>query len=119
MLKAFDGGEIKHNVPKENPVGELYACQQFVDDAHGTQMGKKEAIKAMEYLWKKCIYTMVKKEHWMNIISTKCVDTNEEICAYCEATASRPIFVAIPAEDWEHGDQDNAAWLDLSLVRHS
>ena len=35
--------------------------------------------------------------------------------AYFYAPATRPLFVKIPKEDWEEGDEDKVAWLQLSL----
>ena len=35
--------------------------------------------------------------------------------AYFYAPATRPIFIAIPKEDWEDGDEENVAQLNLSL----
>ena len=35
--------------------------------------------------------------------------------AYFYAKASRPIFIEIPEEDWEYGDEANIGQLEMSL----
>ena len=41
--------------------------------------------------------------------------TNDVKRAYFEAPASRPIYIRIPDEDWEEGDEGRVAKLNLSL----
>ena len=41
--------------------------------------------------------------------------TNDVSRAYFYAPATRPIYIKIPDEDWEPGDEENVARLNLSL----
>ena len=43
------------------------------------------------------------------------VMSNDVSRAYFYAPATRPIYIKIPAEDWEPGDEENVARLNLSL----
>ena len=130
----------------------------------------------MEFFKKMKVYTKVKREAWMSIISTKWIDTNKgdekapnlrarlvgceykkdkrddlfsatppleslrmilSICAsnqYCQdprerfivmsndvrrayfyAPSTRAIYIRIPKEDWEDGDEERVRMLNLSL----
>ena len=59
----------------------MYAEKHFVDDVHGGLMDKKLATAArrleIEFFRKMGVYTKVKREPWMKIISTKWIDTNK------------------------------------------
>ena len=168
-------------VPEEEDMfRELYRNQDFIDDVHGTPLDKEMAIKArqveIQYFKVMQVYTKVTREAWMNVISTKWIDTNKgdidnpnyrarlvgrEIArekrddlfaatppleslrfivskcssnqyhansedrhiimsndikrAYFYAPSTRPVYIAIPREDQEPGDEDKVGVLNLSL----
>ena len=60
---------------------ELYEGKEFIDDISGMPLNKQMAIQArkveMEFFKKMKVYTKVKREAWMSIISTKWIDTNK------------------------------------------
>ena len=69
-------------VPEEVPdLSHLYDGQEFVDDISGMPLDKKQAIKArileMEFFRKKGVYSKVKRQPWMNVITTKWIDQNK------------------------------------------
>ena len=55
--------------------------KHFVDDIHGVPLDKTLAIAArkteIEYFKKMSVYSKVKWEHWMHVITTKWIDTNK------------------------------------------
>ena len=67
--------------PDEDPMAELYEGKEFVDDTSGTPLDKTLAIKArrleIEYFQKMGVYTKVRRERWMKVISTRWLDTNK------------------------------------------
>ena len=166
--------------PEEDPFKDLYEGCEFMDDIHGVPLDREEAIKArrveMDYFRDMGVYTKVKREKWMRVISTKWLDTNKgdedhpnyrarlvgreikvnkrddlfaatppleslrmiiSICAsnqrqrdhrdnyiimsndikraYFYAPATRPVYIAIPKEDFNEGDDDMVGELNLSL----
>ena len=158
----------------------IYEGYSFVDDVTGNPLQRSLAINArrveMDYFRQMGVYTKVRKESWMKVISTKWLDINKgdevlpnyrsrlvgcefkrdkrddlfaatppleslrviiSICAnnqyhaqrdnrfiimstdvkraYFYAPATRPVFIKIPAEDREPGDEDMVGRLNLSL----
>ena len=91
MAKTYDVtgqfGELMRleelqTVPEEVPdLSHLYDGQEFVDDISGMPLDKKQAIKArileMEFFRKKGVYSKVKRQPWMNVITTKWIDQNK------------------------------------------
>ena len=91
MAKTYDVtgqfGELMRveelrTVQEETPdLAHLYDGQGFVDDVSGMPLDKKQAIKArvleMEFFRKKGVYTKVKREPWMTVITTKWIDQNK------------------------------------------
>ena len=181
-LRSFaEGREIA--VPPHEEDGEaemyenLYHGKEFCDDISGAPLDKALAILArrteIEFFKKRGVYTKVRREKGMQVISTKWIDQNKgdaaspnyrarlvgreiareksldlfaatppleslraiiSLCssrqrrrqphrimsidvkrAYFYAEATRPIYIAIPDEDKEEGDQDRVAKLNLSL----
>ena len=173
--------EELQTVPEEVPdLTHLYDGQDFVDDVSGMPLDKKQAIKArileMEFFRKKGVYTKVRREPWMTVITTKWIDQNKgdssnpnyrarlvgrEIAydkredlfaatppleslriiisrcasnqgarkpedrfiimsndvkrAYFEAPTNREIYIHIPREDKQEGDEGMVGKLNLSL----
>ena len=67
--------------PEEAPSFEdLYGEKDFVDDVSGAPLDKKMAIAArrleMEFFRRKGVYTKVRAEPWMIVITTKWIDQN-------------------------------------------
>ena len=150
----------------------LYGDCDFVDDVSGSPLERESVLKArlleMEFFRKLKVYTKVKRQSWMRVISTKWIDVNKgdaaapdmrsrlvgrelnlskrddlfagtppleslrfilSMCAsrpdhrvmaidvkraYFYAPTTRPIYVEIPAEDREEGDEDKVAILSIS-----
>ncbi len=180
LLEMHDKVETATVPPEEDHFTSLYDDVDFVDDITGAPLRKNLAIEArkkeIEYFRRLGVYTKVKKEKWMKIISTKWIDQNKgdemdpnyrarlvarEInrcvrndlfaatppleslrlilsrCAahqyadrgednfvimyndvkraYFHAPAQRPIYVKIPMEDFEPGDEDMVGMLNLFL----
>ena len=172
--------EPEEEVDELQKYRDMYEWDEFVDDISGAALDKELATKArkleMDFFHKLGVYTKVKKEPWMKVITTKWLDTNKgdvaspeyrarlvareikkdkrddlfaatppleslrfilSACAshqsspdiqkrhiimvndvkraYFYAKAQRPIYVAIPAEDLEEGDEGYVAKLNLSL----
>ena len=67
--------------PEEDHLNELYRDAIFVDDMSGTELNKEDAVEArrkeLEFFKKLGVYTKVKKEEGMKIISTKWLDVNK------------------------------------------
>ena len=67
--------------PEESPLDKLYDGQEFMDDIHGGVLDKKLATAArqleIDFFRKMGVYTKVKREPWMKVISTKWIDTNK------------------------------------------
>ena len=168
------------NPPEEDPMAHLYTDMDFVDDVSGQMLDKSMATKArrleIEYFKQMGVYTKVKREKWMKVISTRWLDINKgdlehpdyrarlvgreikrdkrddlfaatppleslrmvmSICAshqhglaradryrimahdvkraYFYAPVTRPIFITIPDEDREDGDEEYVGQLNLSL----
>ncbi len=166
--------------PDEDPFAPIYEGYEFIDDVHEQPLNREMAIQArrteIEYFRKMGVYTKVKRQPWMKVISTKWIDTNKgdelrpnyrsrlvgrelnlckkdglfaatppveslrmvlSICAssqnsyneadnfiimsndikraYFYAPVTRPMFIAIPDEDWEDGDDEMVGQLRLSL----
>lgn len=166
--------------PEEEIFDKIYEGCDFYDDISGARLDRNLAIKArkleMDFFKRMGVYTKVKREHWMKIITTKWLEINKgdnenpnvrarlvgrelkmdkrddlfaatppleslktiiAICAskqfhverserfiimstdikraYFHAPATRPIFIEIPREDREPGDEGMVARLNLSL----
>ncbi len=166
--------------PDEERFNELYRDCDFYDDVHGGELDKGLATAArrteIKFFKTMGVYTKVRREAWMRVISTRWIDTNKgdsaspnyrarlvgrelnlckrddlfaatppleslrmilSICAsrqdaqkaedrfvvmrndvrraYFYAPTTRPIFITIPAEDREPGDEDMVGQLNLSL----
>ena len=166
--------------PEEDPFEYMYQDCEFHDDVHDRPLDRAMAIKArrteIEYFKEMGVYTKVRREPWMHVISTKWIDTNKgdelhpnyrarlvgrelnlgkrdglfaatppleslrmilSVCAsnqssmqeennflimsndikraYFYAPVSRPMFIAVPGEDWEDGDENMVGQLNLSL----
>ena len=159
---------------------EMYRDATFFDDVTGSELNKKEAIKArrkeIQFFRDRGVYTKVSREAHMKIIATKWLDINKgdttnpnlrarlvgcefatdkrddlfaatppleslrmilSVCAsnqisknrsenfiimsndvsraYFYAPTTRSIYISIPKEDWEPGDEGKVAKLNLSL----
>ncbi len=166
--------------PEEDPFAVLYDGLEFIDDISGSPLVKELAVEArrreIEFFKRMGVYTKVKRERWMKVISTKWIDQNKgdsqhpdyrarlvgrEIkrdkrgdlfaatppleslrlilskCAsrqfmrnpednfrimyndvkraYFHAPARRAVYITIPEEDFEPGDEDKVGVLNLSL----
>ena len=59
----------------------MYDEQDFMDDVHGGLLDKKLATEArrveIEFFRKMGVYTKVRREPWMRVITTKWIDTNK------------------------------------------
>ena len=67
--------------PEEDPFTELYDGLEFVDDVTGEPLVKEEAVKArrleMEFFKKKGVYSKIKRQAWMKVITTRWLDINK------------------------------------------
>ena len=67
--------------PEEDPFSALYEDCEFIDDTTGVPLDKELAIQArrleIEYFRKMGVYTKVKREPWMKVITTRWLDTNK------------------------------------------
>ena len=67
--------------PEEDQLNDLYRDAIFVDDMSGTELNKEDAIdarrKELEFFKKLGVYTKVRREEGMKIISTKWLDVNK------------------------------------------
>ena len=67
--------------PEEDPFAGIYDDMEFVDDVTGEPLDKEEATAArrleMEFFKQKGVYTKVKRQAWMKVISTKWLDVNK------------------------------------------
>ncbi len=67
--------------PEEDPFDKLYNDCDFYDDISGAYLDKELAVKArkleMEFFKKMGVYTKVKREAWMKVITTKWLDVNK------------------------------------------
>ena len=67
--------------PEENDFAHLYDDAKFVDDVTGSPLDKSEAIKArrteIKVFKEMGVYTKVRREPWMRVISTKWLDINK------------------------------------------
>ena len=67
--------------PEEDVFAQIYDGLDFVDDVSGEPLDKKEAIKArrveMQYFRDKGVYTKVRRQPWMKVISTRWLDINK------------------------------------------
>ena len=180
LMKVHEKLENMESPPEEDPFAQLYDGLEFVDDISGSSLIKELAVEArkkeIEFFKQMGVYTKIKKERWMKIISTKWIDQNKgdflnpdyrsrlvgrEIkrdrrgdlfaatppleslklilsrCAsrqyardpaanyrimyndvkraYFHAPAKRPVYIKIPDEDFEPGDEDRVGVLNLSL----
>ena len=184
-LMAFQESIEKMAVPPEEATYDaafeaIYDGCEFYDDVHDRPLDREMAIRArkteIQYFKDMGVYTKVRREPWMRVISTKWLDTNKgdeanpnyrarlvgrelnlskqeglfaatppleslrmilSICAsnqyaynpednyiimsndikraYFYAPVSRPMFIVIPDEDWENGDENMVGQLNLSL----
>ena len=59
----------------------MYEGCQFVDDISGSMLGTEAVLKArqleMQFFRRLKVYTKVKRQPWMKVISTKWIDTNK------------------------------------------
>ena len=74
--------QMEHvNPPEEDFIEQMYEGLEFVDDVSGEPLEKDEAIKArkveIKYFKDKGVYTKVKRQAWMTVISTKWLDVNK------------------------------------------
>ena len=67
--------------PEEDPLAALYDGADFFDDVTGAPMDKHLATEArrleIEYFRKMGVYTKVRREKWMKVITTRWIDTNK------------------------------------------
>ncbi len=67
--------------PEEDPFAGIYDDMEFVDDVTGEPLDKEEATAArrleMKFFKQKGVYTKVKRQAWMKVISTKWLDVNK------------------------------------------
>ena len=67
--------------PEEDPFSQLYEGMDFVDDVTGEPLDKDEAVKArkleMMFFKEKGVYTKVRRQPWMKIITTRWLDVNK------------------------------------------
>ncbi len=81
LMTLQENVERQAVAPEEDPFELLYTDQEFMDDVHGGTLDKKLAVHArrveIEYFRKMGVYTKVRREKWMRIISTKWIDTNK------------------------------------------
>ena len=179
IMKATQKLEELETPPEEDfKFEQLYADSDFYDDVTGLVLDKAEAMKARRTeigLFREWgVYSKIRREAWMKVISTKWLDINKgddvnklyrsrlvgrelkrgekrddlfaatppleslktviSLCssrqwrcephrimsidvkrAYFYAPATRPVYIKIPQEDWELGDEDRVGVLNLSL----
>ena len=79
--KAEELMEEYESPPEENYFEEIYEGLEFVDDVTGEPLERAEAIKArkleIKFFKQMGVYTKVKREAWMKVISTKWLDVNK------------------------------------------
>ena len=67
--------------PEEDPLAALYEGADFFDDVTGAPLNKKLATEArrleIEYFRKMGVYTKVRREKWMKVITTRWIDTSK------------------------------------------
>ena len=67
--------------PEEDPFSQIYDGMEFYDDVTGEPLEKKEAVAArkleIEFFKKKGVYTKVRRQSWMKVITTRWLDTNK------------------------------------------
>ena len=180
LMKVQEKFEAVESPPEEDPFAELYEGLDFIDDISGAPLVKELAIAArrleIEFFRNMGVYTKIKRESWMKVITTKWIDQNKgdsecpnyrarlvgreikrdqrtdlfaatppleslrlilSICAsnqgnpnsskdyvimyndvkraYFYAPAKRPVYIKIPDEDFEDGDENKVGVLNLSL----
>ena len=177
LMHAQEKVEPPHEQGAPIDCGHIYENRDFYDDISGAKLDHKLAVQArraeMAFFKQRGVYSKVRREKWMTVISTKWLDVNKgdercpnirarlvgreiakdkrddlfaatppleslkailSICAshqvgsgpyrvmaidvkraYFYAPATRPIFVHIPAEDREPGDEKMVGQLNLSL----
>ena len=68
-------------VPEEDPWASLYNDMEFMDDVSGAPLNKADAIQArkdeMAFFKSWGVYTKVKREAWMKVVTTKWIDINK------------------------------------------
>ena len=67
--------------PEEDPFTSIYNGFEFHDDLHDRPLNRELAIKArkteIQYFKDMGVYTKVKRQSWMRVITTKWIDTNK------------------------------------------
>ncbi len=67
--------------PEEDPFSVIYDGFEFHDDVHDKPLDKAMAIQArkteIQYFKDMGVYTKVRRQSWMKVISTKWIDTNK------------------------------------------
>ena len=80
-VMALQAKEELATPPEEDPFHQLYEDGEFVDDVSGMPLEKGLAIKArrleVEYFKKMGVYTKVRREGWMRVITTRWLDVNK------------------------------------------
>ena len=76
--------KIEELEPPEEKIwfDQLYAGAEFYDDASGVLLNKEEAIKArmteIDFFKQLGVYSKIRREAWMKIISTEWLDINKQ-----------------------------------------
>ncbi len=81
LMKIHEKLEEMETPPEEDVMEYLYEGMEFVDDITGAPLDKSQAVKArkeeMEYFRRMKVYTKVKREKWMKVITCKWIDQNK------------------------------------------
>ena len=81
LLKIQQCLQAATGPPEEDPFSQIYDGMEFVDDVSGEPLDKAEAVKArkleMTFFKDKGVYTKVRRQAWMKIITTKWLDVNK------------------------------------------
>ena len=81
LLSAQTKVEKLATPPEEEYMKELYDGMEFFDDTTGAPLDKELAIKArkleIDYFRKMKVYSKIKREPWMKVITTRWLDINK------------------------------------------
>ena len=81
LMKLQEELEDLATVPEEDAFTHLYDGAEFYDDISGAPLDKEKAVQArkleIDYFKTMQVYSKVKREPWMKIISTKWLDVNK------------------------------------------
>ena len=81
LMKLQEELEDLATAPEENNFTHLYDGAEFYDDISGAPLDKVKAVQArkveIDYFKKMQVYSKVRREPWMKVISTKWLDVNK------------------------------------------